>query len=185
LTAHAFSSARMQAREAGMVDYVTKPYMLDTLVHAIRQHARQLDTGDVPAPVNSSAHAHTHTHIGQEAPGNWTAARTSNDFAAMQQYFKAQPQLLDRLIGMLNRTLAEVEHELSRSLRERDMDNLAKVAHNIKGTALNLHTPELARLAVQTQEEARGHSPQAWASADDLLHCLHEFTSQAAHHQSP
>ncbi len=187
LTAHAFSSARMQAREAGMVDYVTKPYMLDTLVHAIRQHARQHDTGDMPAPVNPSAHAHTHahTHTGQEAPGNWPRAGTPNDFAAMQQYFKAQPQLLDRLIGMLNRTLAEVEHELSRSLHERNMDSLAKVAHNIKGTALNLHTPELARLAIQTQEEARSHSPQAWSSADDLLHCLHEFTSQAAHHQSP
>jgi len=84
---------------------------------------------------------------------------------------------------MLNRTLGEVEHELARSMQDRDMDALAKVAHNIKGTALNLHTPELARLAMLTQEEARELNPQAWPSADHLLHCLRDFVTQASRHQ--
>jgi PAS domain S-box-containing protein len=41
LTAHAFSAAREQGETAGMVSYVTKPYMLDDLVREITRHARQ------------------------------------------------------------------------------------------------------------------------------------------------
>jgi PAS domain S-box-containing protein len=179
LTAHAFASAKQQARQAGMVDYVTKPYMLDTLVHTIRQHARRPATSEQPQPVN----ADTDTPQSPTSLSDWSQGTGGKDFDAMQRYFKAQPQLLDRLIGMLNRTLGEVEHELARSMQDRDMDALAKVAHNIKGTALNLHTPELARLAMLTQEEARELNPQAWPSADHLLHCLRDFVTQASRHQ--
>ncbi len=179
LTAHAFASAKQQARQAGMVDYVTKPYMLDTLVHTIRLHARRPATSDQPQPVNTD----TDTAQSPTSLSDWSQGTGGNDFDAMQRYFKAQPQLLDRLIGMLNRTLGEVEHELARSMQDRDMDALAKVAHNIKGTALNLHTPELARLAMLTQEEARESNPQAWPSADHLLHCLRDFVTQASRHQ--
>ena len=41
LTAHAFAAARQRGKMAGMVDYITKPYMLDTLVAAILQHTRR------------------------------------------------------------------------------------------------------------------------------------------------
>jgi PAS domain S-box-containing protein len=50
LTAHAFMSARQEAVQAGMVAYVTKPYMLDTLVSQIRQHARPRHRPSTPAP---------------------------------------------------------------------------------------------------------------------------------------
>ncbi|MFM2418102.1 MAG: hypothetical protein RL385_2825 [Pseudomonadota bacterium] len=40
LTAHAFDLARERSHEAGMVDFVTKPYMMDDLVDAIRRHVR-------------------------------------------------------------------------------------------------------------------------------------------------
>jgi len=184
LTAHAFASAKQQARRAGMVGYVTKPYMLDTLVQAIRQHARRLAPGEAPPHVNLHAAASTATPTAQGMPDAHDVGAGAKDFEAMQRYFKAQPQLLDRLIGMLNRTLGEVEAELARSLREQDMACLAKVAHNIKGTALNLHTPELARLAIQTQDEARAASDEAWTTAQQLLYCLQAFVAQASRHQT-
>jgi len=45
LTAHAFDVARTESAAAGMVDFVTKPYMLDDLVSAIRRQLRR------PGPV--------------------------------------------------------------------------------------------------------------------------------------
>jgi PAS domain S-box-containing protein len=184
LTAHAFSSAKQQARQAGMVGYVTKPYMLDTLIQAIRQHARRLAPSEAPPPVNPHVAESQPAPVNQGLPDTSDCVAGAKDFEAMQRYFKAQPQLLDRLIGMLNRTLGEVETELARSLQELDMACLAKVAHNIKGTALNLHTPELARLAIQTQDEARAASAEAWSSAEDLLYCLQAFVAQASRHQA-
>jgi PAS domain S-box-containing protein len=38
LTAHAFDVARERSLQAGMVDFVSKPYMMDDLVDAIRRH---------------------------------------------------------------------------------------------------------------------------------------------------
>ena len=106
------------------------------------------------------------------------------DWQAMQQYFREQPQLLDRLIGMLSDTLSGIQQELDQAMTTQNMEALAKVAHNIKGTALNLHTPELARLAVQTQEQARQLTMDALLTAGTLSNRLNEFIAQANQHQT-
>jgi PAS domain S-box-containing protein len=191
LTAHAFASAKQQARLAGMVGYVTKPYMLDTLVAAIRQHARRTQpalaaptVNSNPQPSNPLASA-VDLHHPQPQHAPMASNRGAVDFEAMQLHFRTQPLLLERLIGMLKRTLAEVEQELVHALAERDMNQLAKVAHNVKGTALNLHAPELTRLASQTQDDARFQSAQAWASGAELMQCLREFIAQASRDTTP
>lgn len=101
------------------------------------------------------------------------------DWQAMQQYFQAQPQLLERLIGMLGDTLITIEQELEQAINTADLAALSKVAHNIKGTALNLHTPELARLAVQTQEQARQQTSESLVTARALSEKLHGFIELA------
>ncbi len=185
LTAHAFASARQQALQSGMVDYVTKPYMLDTLVGAIRQHARStpprlgaLNVNSRTSPLQPSGSG-LDGHRDGPSPATSGSGPGASDFEAMLLHFRAQPLLLERLVGMLNRTLAEVEQSLVQALDQRDMDLLGKVAHNVKGTALNLHAPELTRLATQAQEEARNQVEQAWTSGEDLLTCLREFIAQA------
>jgi CheY-like chemotaxis protein/HPt (histidine-containing phosphotransfer) domain-containing protein len=176
LTAHAFDSAKRQARIAGMVGYVTKPYMLDTLVDEIRRYARK-HPSEQPAQNGST----------QALPPLTTPEASMQeditDWQAMQQYFREQPQLLDRLIGMLGGTLAGIQLELDQAMSNKNLDALAKVAHNIKGTALNLHTPELARLAVQTQEQARQLTEEAMQTAHVLSDKLASFIEMASRHQ--
>lgn len=175
LTAHAFDTAKQQARSAGMVGYVTKPYMLDTLVDEIRRFARRRPGSPMPTHDEPLIDAHAAEPSMQQDITDWQA---------MQQYFQSQPQLLDKLIGMLTPTLTSIQQELEQARRERNMDALAKVAHNVKGTALNLHTPELVRLAVQTQELARQQSEVALTTADALSVRLGEFIGMASRHQS-
>jgi CheY-like chemotaxis protein/HPt (histidine-containing phosphotransfer) domain-containing protein len=178
LTAHAFDSAKQQAKSVGMVGYVTKPYMLDTLVEEIRRYARRrpsapsLVTERAAAPAAPRPQA-TESNMNQDI----------TDWQAMQQYFREQPQLLDRLIGMLTNTLSSIQEELVQATQTQNLDALAKVAHNIKGTALNLHTPELARLAVQTQEQARQMTQEALQTAETLSSRLQAFIAKAVEHQ--
>ncbi len=108
----------------------------------------------------------------------------SSDWQAMRQHFQAQPQLLDRLVGMLARTLGDIRGELAQAISTQNLDALAKVAHNIKGTALNLHTPDLARLAIQTQEQARQQHLGALESAQCLSSQLDQFLDQVSRHQT-
>lgn len=176
LTAHAFDTAKRQARRAGMVGYVTKPYMLDTLVNEIRRIAR-CRPGGTPyhvKHVTDQAKMSTEPDMQQDI----------NDWQAMQQYYQSQPQLLDRLIAMLGDTFSEIQQDLERSITASDLEQLAKIAHNIKGTALNLHTPELARLAVQTQEQARAGDSDTLRTAETLSSRLSHFIEMAAHHLS-
>ncbi len=179
LTAHAFDSAKQQARQAGMVGYITKPYMLDTLVDETRRYARRRPGEAQPALTDTVTDGASPT-----SGHNMPQQQDITDWQAMQQYFQSQPQLLDRLIGMLSGTLSEIQAELKQAMADSDMNNLAKVAHNIKGTALNLHTPELARLAVQTQEEARQKNPGTLVTAQMLAMRLEAFIDMAAQHQS-
>ena len=177
LTAHAFETAKQQARRSGMVGYVTKPYMLDTLVDEIRRFARRRpgEAAKLP-PIDPNDKQASSTTPKKPKP---TMQKDITDWQAMQQYFQAQPQLLERLIGMLGDTLVTIQQELEQAIEAGDLVTLSKVAHNIKGTALNLHTPELARLAVQTQEQARQQAPEALGTATTLLGKLRDFIELA------
>ena len=158
-----------------MVGYVTKPYMLDTLVEEIKRFARRRPGDPAPKDDEVQLEAHAPESSMQQDITNWQA---------MHQYFQSQPQLLDKLIGMLTPTLSGIQEELEQARLGRHMDALAKVAHNIKGTALNLHAPELARLSVQTQEQARQQSDDALLTAQVLSAKLGEFIDMARQHQA-
>ena len=182
LTAHAFDTAKQQARQVGMVGYITKPYMLDTLVEEIRRYARRRPGGTAPPP-DSGPKASPYVPQAEDVPDTPMQQQDLSDWQAMQQYFRDQPQLLDRLIGMLGATLGEIHRDLAQAIATANFEALAKVAHNLKGTALNLHTPELARLAIQTQEQARSTMPEAIASAEQLSARLGDFIQHATRHQ--
>ena len=163
LTAHAFTQAREEAAQAGMVDYVTKPYMLDALVDVIRRHVRTepgASTDALPMPRSLSALPH------HEGPSDWQA---------MRDHFKAQPGLFDRLLVVASQCLPGVLAQLEQALLHRDPAELAKVAHEIKGIALNLRAPTLARLAASTQEQARHEQPECHDTAEALSEVLAQF----------
>jgi HPt (histidine-containing phosphotransfer) domain-containing protein len=152
--------------------------MLDTLVEEIRRYSRRRPIDPSLVAERAAAPAApqpqtTESHMKQDI----------TDWQAMQQYFREQPQLLDRLIGMLTNTLSSIQEELVHATQTQNLDALAKVAHNIKGTALNLHTPELARLAVQTQEQARQMAHEALQTAETLSSRLQAFIAKAVEHR--
>lgn len=165
LTAHAFNQARQQAQEAGMRDYVTKPYLLDTLIDVIRRHARHLAPSVNDAPLPASL-----------------PAEPMSDWDAMQHHFQGQPALFDRLVDVALQSLPGVLAELDRTRALGDMAALAKIAHEIKGTALNLRASRLASLGAQTQDQARQQLASSHDSAAVLSACLLAFLEALRSH---
>jgi PAS domain S-box-containing protein len=164
LTAHAFASARRKARSAGMVDFITKPYMLDTLVDVMLSHTRPHDT---PAAPTSMAE-----HIETQAP-------MSSDWQSMLEEFAKRPGLLDKLLAQMRQTLPESIAQIEHACRARDIAELARLAHDIKGLALNLRAGELSALAICAQDSARQDQADAIDNGRMLALGLRQFLAHA------
>jgi len=164
LTAHAFASARRQAKVAGMVDFITKPYMLDTLVGILLTHTRK---GDKPLPL---------THTVDQIPA---VAPMSADWQSMLDQFGKRPQLLDRLLEQMRQTLPESIAQIEQACQAQDIPALARLAHEIKGLALNLHAGELSSLAICAQDSARQSKAEAVDCGRTLAKGLRQFLAHA------
>ncbi|MBU0918081.1 MAG: response regulator [Gammaproteobacteria bacterium] len=168
LTAHAFNQARQEAMSAGMVDYITKPYMLDTLVQAVLKHVSRPPESPMKVVPPSSPSV---------APA---LATPEADWFSMQQHFAPQPGVLSALMSVASQTLPGVADQLNQALQSADLVRLAKVAHEIKGIALNLRTPGLTDLATQTQDQARQANPESSALGQRLSVHLQGFLTHLA-----
>ncbi len=171
LTAHAFSQAREEALRSGMVDYITKPYMLDTLVQAVLKHVSRTPESPMNVVPPSSS-------TSPSAPAQRPTPEV--DWASMHQHFAPQPGVLGALISVARQTLPGVAEQLDLALQTSDLARLAKVAHEIKGIALNLRTPGLTELATRTQDQARQAEPQATELGQLLSGHLRGFLAELA-----
>ena len=155
LTAHAFETAKAYAREVGMVDYITKPYLLDTLVDVINKHVHKCPS-EMREPVSKTD-------------------AVESDWQAMLDHHGGNPRLLNRLIQTLSETSQEILDKIDQAIAERDYGKLRLEAHSLKGAALNLHTPTLAHQAAELQRLASIQSPLAFILADELTASLRMF----------
>lgn len=168
LTAHAFETAKAHAREVGMVDYVTKPYMLDTLVEVILKHAKRTPSLTTSRPDTQQIKPHP---PGQNNSG-------LSDCQAMLGHFESNPILLQRLVETLQETSQEILTNLAYAIESRDFNLIRTEAHSLKGAALNLHTPGLAKQATELQNLASLQAPVAFNLAKELVDNLTHFIQQ-------
>lgn len=186
LTAHAFQAARDRAFQAGMVDYVTKPYLLTPLVEAVLRHSRR-----APDPHAQTAHHSAHA----DAPAMLPGATSSDDRTppadvnadAFWAHYSGQPGLRARLVAALCHTVPELMKQLEEAERARDAEAAARVLHNVKGTGLNLHAPMLTAQAITGLTQARTGVPLLWetveevaASLDALMTALRALSEEAS-----
>jgi PAS domain S-box-containing protein len=161
LTAHAFETARTQARESGMADFVTKPYMIETMVSAVLRHARRPENTPIETEEPSLSHV--------PMQGDWQA---------MLEQFGSKPELLHRLVAQLRQTLPVNITQLLRACDAGDTAEIARQAHDVKGLALNLRANSLAALAIQAQDQARQQHPDSISSGQALAQGLGQYLTQ-------
>ncbi|MEY4415840.1 MAG: hypothetical protein RIQ53_3133 [Pseudomonadota bacterium] len=141
LTAHAFDAARHRGREAGMADYVTKPYLVDVLVQAIVQQlpARRRS---VPAPAAITApDPRPLSRAAADPQADDDPWRIDGD--TLLAHYRVGPDFLPRLLARVRDSLAQEPARLQAAWDDGDLEGLRGLAHGIVGMAAHLLLPAL------------------------------------------
>jgi CheY-like chemotaxis protein len=151
LTANAVKGDREQCLEAGMDGYLSKPIDPTLLVATINDHLDPPPQGGAPKPQPpppATARAgegppEAPASAGEEGPFN---LRTLLDRCMGKQDF------LERILQKFRQKAARDLAELEESVRSRDAEKMAFLAHGLKGAAANV-SAEALRLAAGEMEQ--------------------------------
>ena len=155
LTAHAFDDARQRGEAAGMNSYLTKPFMINDVLRAIRaavpdgQAALQAQAAVLRPAVDADA----------VPPG------LRIDPAALARHYHSVPGFIPRLMMVVRDTCLSQPILLEEALASGQADNLRNLAHGVVGVAANLLLPTLRDLAAELQAAAMSD----WARAGLLV----------------
>ena len=163
LTAHAFAEERQRCFASGMVEHMTKPVELDSLVQVLRRHARWMapkavDEPAPPPPLSAAAPA--------PALIDWNAMLTQH---------RGNQALLDRLAVVALASEAAALEGLRDAWARQDLDALAFIAHRTKGMSANFSAGRLRELSAQTEMAARGRQNDTGPLALRLADLMEQF----------
>jgi signal transduction histidine kinase/DNA-binding response OmpR family regulator len=181
LTAHAGAESRTQCLAAGMLAHVTKPIELDTLVTEILRHRRSS-----PPRASVPAQAAAVLPAAPEAVAV-TAATASRliDWPALDAQFKGKASVVSRIAGKAIITYRnEATHLRELAAGQGGLDELAFLAHNIKGSAGALKAQSIHELAAATDLSARAGQADSRALAATLAGQLDELIVELETHSA-
>jgi HPt (histidine-containing phosphotransfer) domain-containing protein len=172
LTAYAMAEQRDRCIAAGMAEHLAKPLDLDRLVSAVRRHVPSFCAGephkDTPPPPTRSTNASSGpTHSGE-------AVSVLVDWQALLNRFKGRREFVDKLVVTVIRTHQNTADRLRVAARGGDLDDIAFVAHSLKGMGGNLMAQPLRSLADRTESTAREGGSDSANLAERLALVLDE-----------
>ena len=154
LTAHAQAAERARCLAAGMLDHVTKPIMQEVLVASILRHARK------PPQPQPQPHA--------------------VDWTALNERFGGRQAFIAKLVATMVASCTPKVQALRDAVGQQNFEQLAELAHFLKGTAASIKAAKVETLAAQTESAARAGQPLALALAPQLANALEELLAALA-----
>jgi CheY-like chemotaxis protein len=140
LTAYALAEEREKCLASGMRDHVTKPIDTDVLVAAILHCVRGAEM--------------VHRVAGANAP----VCDSMIDWATLSARFKGRMGFVRKLAQTVIDTHAAAPEQLRRLAQNGDFEELALLAHSLKGLTGNLAATAAQALAAATEKEAKAKS---------------------------
>ena len=142
-TASAFDADRQRCREAGMTDFISKPFRREELLEVLRRHLPDAGTAPVGDPEPAAAPA-TKADLDPTALNTLAALAAGRSDDAMVRvvatYLTHTPNLID---------------EMKQALGDADADGLAHAAHSIKSSSAQIGARRLAELAGDVERLGR------------------------------
>jgi CheY-like chemotaxis protein len=151
MTAHAMDSDRQRCLDAGMDDYLTKPFQPEQVLDALAGFNPESRRPAQP-PEDMGEHHGTSGNEGkseqrQEDPV--TAVR-----AHLQATYGLAAEQIDQLLSTSAASLRGQLAKAEQALRDNQDETLREAAHAAKGNLLNLGLNDLSRLAARIEKKA-------------------------------
>ncbi len=137
-------------KDAGMDDYLTKPFTLDSLASVIGNYLEGEERAGEPAePVSAISR--------EERPAGAFDKRVLNEIASMQS---SETNLPLRALTLFQEHSQDALRTLAASMKEADSAAIAKAAHALKSMSLNVGAKGLADACAAIENAARDEAPQ-------------------------
>jgi HPt (histidine-containing phosphotransfer) domain-containing protein len=158
VTAHAMKGDRERCLAAGMDGYLSKPIRVQELLDLLRKYETlPLHTSEASRPHEQEEWRH----------GGDEGERV--DGCALLDRLGGNSQLLSELIDIYLRESPSLLAAAQRALHEKNGQNLARVAHTIKGSAGNF----IARATLETAERLEAFAEQGdFSRAQEAMSAL-------------
>lgn len=165
LTADAVADTRAQVTDAGMDDYVTKPYEIADIVEVLGKYLKD-------QPPSSKEDAPLPTLHG---------ATVVFDSAALEKRCRQKSSRIRRFINVFFEEAEDIFSAIETSLTGQDRNSLVTQLHSLKGASANLAAERLREMAQALEQEAKqGVALQTIRDALPALHgALSEFKQEA------
>jgi signal transduction histidine kinase/CheY-like chemotaxis protein/HPt (histidine-containing phosphotransfer) domain-containing protein len=172
LTANAMQGDRQECLDAGMDDYLTKPFRRDELLELLRRWLPA--AGDPATTGGTSDHAGTDR---EPAPDSVALAPALLDRRALDAIRELSPErgatILARVIDSYLLSAPDQLEALRRALVDKDAKTLQTQAHSLKSSSANVGARELSALAREV--EALGRAGQTTEAAGLVERIAAEF----------
>jgi signal transduction histidine kinase/CheY-like chemotaxis protein/HPt (histidine-containing phosphotransfer) domain-containing protein len=166
LTAHAAEGEREKCLEAGMDDYLSKPFRQDALREVLERWSGAPAVGPPERPdAGAAAASGTSRGAGEDGPIDFAALDAIRALESAQQ-----PALLADLIRNHRERAAELTEDLLWALEDADVEGVRKAAHSLETGSGNVGALAVAALCREVEWLVRnGDLARAKAAFDRLV----------------